>query len=285
MAFQSYYNFSLGANLFGENKWYIDRKMFSITDYYLNKGLTSPFKILQIADLHDTQFGINNCFLTAAVKGIAPDIVLLTGDTVSAGGEYLEQTSRFLKEITTISPVFAILGNHERRKGKEEVISVAFLESGVILLKNELWQGEINGQKINILGLCEQQAITKNDYINAMNGTMVYENHDSELEELCRCDGLKILMSHFPENFALTGDCRYQRFNFDVMFAGHAHGGQFRLKKGVGLYAPGQGLFPLFTDGAYRHKNTRLIVSRGLGNNSPIPRINNKPEVVLLTIK
>lgn len=52
-----------------------------------------------------------------------------------------------------------------------------------------------------------------------------------------------------------------------------------------GLYAPNQGLFPKYTEGVFEKNNTRMIVSRGLGNNVfPILRVNNCYQLVSVTL-
>ncbi|WP_455769208.1 metallophosphoesterase [Marinilactibacillus psychrotolerans] len=96
---------------------------------------------------------------------------------------------------------------------------------------------------------------------------------------LCPHLRFKVLLSHRPELFET-----YAAHGFDLVFSGHAHGGQFRLPFIGGLIAPNQGLFPEYTAGIYSKKQTRMIVSRGLGN-SVIPiRINNRPELVIVTL-
>ena len=88
------------------------------------------------------------------------------------------------------------------------------------------------------------------------------------------------MLSHRPETFQA-----YVENKLDVVFAGHAHGGQFRIPGVGGLVAPGQGLFPTFTSGIYEDNGTNMIVSRGLGNSIIPIRIFNTPEIIVVTLK
>ena len=79
----------------------------------------------------------------------------------------------------------------------------------------------------------------------------------------------------------------YSEYGFDLVLCGHAHGGQWRIP-GIlnGLYAPGQGWFAEFTSGLYTRSGTTMIDSRGLARESTrIPRIFNRPELLLIEIK
>ena len=88
-----------------------------------------------------------------------------------------------------------------------------------------------------------------------------------------------VLLAHHPEQLEI-----YSEYNFDLVFSGHAHGGQVRLIN-IALIAPDQGLFPEFTDGEYKSGDSTLIVSRGIGN-SVIPlRIFCRPHLIYLEIK
>ena len=70
------------------------------------------------------------------------------------------------------------------------------------------------------------------------------------------------------------------------MFAGHAHGGQFCLPFLGGLYAPGQGILPQYTDGIYsKGQSPYLMVTRGLGNSTFPFRLGNRPEIAVLTLQ
>ena len=105
-------------------------------------------------------------------------------------------------------------------------------------------------------------------------------------EQFWRCcsrtspDIYSILLSHRPE---LTK--YYRDSGFDLIVAGHAHGGQFRMPGCPGgLLAPHQGFFPRYAGGQYALGSTSLIVSRGLCINR-LPRIYNPPELVLVDLK
>lgn len=97
--------------------------------------------------------------------------------------------------------------------------------------------------------------------------------------------GIKIVLSHYPENFKAIGDKSYYKYKFDLMFSGHAHGGQFRIPLIGGLYAPAQGIFPKYTAGIHKGIKNNLIISRGLGNSGFPLRLFNKPEIVVVTIE
>lgn len=70
---------------------------------------------------------------------------------------------------------------------------------------------------------------------------------------------------------------------FDLVLSGHLHGGQIRLPFIGGLRSP-HGWFPKYSGGLYPSGNNVKIVSRGLANNSRVPRLNNRPELVLLEL-
>ena len=92
----------------------------------------------------------------------------------------------------------------------------------------------------------------------------------------------RLLLSHRPEFLTL-----YSKYGFDLVFSGHAHGGQICVPGLLpnGLNAPGQGWFPKYTRGAHKLGETTMIVSRGLGPSVIPTRLFNRPELVVCVLK
>jgi predicted MPP superfamily phosphohydrolase len=92
-----------------------------------------------------------------------------------------------------------------------------------------------------------------------------------------------ILLAHEPQ--MIDGYSQPTHPGVDLVFAGHAHGGQIRLPFTDGLFAPGQGILPKLTSGVHVLDNTTMIISRGLGNSTFPLRLFNRPEVVVTELK
>ena len=128
---------------------------------------------------------------------------------------------------------------------------------------------------IQITGLADPDFLTSH-YFEGTNTSKITE----QLHRWSTDENFKILLSHRPELFDL-----YCQNNMDLVFAGHAHGGQIRIPFIGALVAPDQGLFPKYTSGSYSKDSTTMFVSRGLGD-SVIPiRIFNRPEIIAVTVR
>ena len=122
-------------------------------------------------------------------------------------------------------------------------------------------------------------------YMKRAKGNFQYKDYSIIFQEFAKLPGIKLVLCHYPENFKAIGDKSYYKYKFDLMFSGHAHGGQFRLPFVGGLYAPGQGILPKYAGGMYDLKHTKMIVNRGIGNSAFPFRLNNRPEIVVVTLK
>ncbi|MBQ4644719.1 MAG: metallophosphoesterase [Clostridia bacterium] len=230
----------------------------------------SGYKIAHISDLHNTDFGNDNEQLLTLIKDSSPDIIVITGDIVDSRKTDVQIARNFINKASNIAPVYYVTGNHEARVSEENRIDNVSLDENITILHNEdvlIQKGE---SEIQIIGVDDPDFVSvtySEDYMNY------------ELEKYSNSKHFKILLSHRPELFDA-----YVSNNIDVVFSGHAHGGQFRLPFVGGIIAPHQGLFPEYDSGLYTKDNTALIVSRGLGNSIFPFRINNPPEMIIVTL-
>nr|WP_054874520.1 metallophosphoesterase [Oxobacter pfennigii] len=233
------------------------------------------FVIAQISDLHNKEFGNNQNILLDKLKSISPDIIVVTGDLIDRRKYNLEISMEFIEGAVEIAPVYYVSGNHEEWSGKYEDIKSGLLNAGVKVLDDEKDSISIENASIDILGLRDPDFYTS----NYLEGTKTAQL-EANLKKWTNDNGFKILLSHRPELFDL-----YVKSNMDLIFSGHAHGGQVRLPFIGGLVAPDQGFFPKYTSGHHVKNNSTMYISRGLGNSIIPLRIFNRPEIVEVTLK
>lgn len=244
--------------------------------------IKNPIKIIHLSDLHGKQFGKYNKKLYDKIVSTKADLIVFTGDLIDANGKNIDETVAFMGKLNKIVPVFYVAGNHEHRSGKIDEIVSKLKENNIKILLNELDTVEIGKTKINVLGIDEDQG-SYEDYSERAKGQYEYKDNSDLFAKLSRQEGLKLVLSHYPENFALIGNKSYKNYSFDFMFSGHAHGGQWILPFIGGVFAPGQGIHPKYYSGLYGD-GPRMIVSRGLGNSSFPLRLFNKPEIIEVNI-
>lgn len=242
-----------------------------------SRGLPDAFdgyRIAQVSDLHNAEFGDGNQRLLDMLREAEPDMIAITGDLIDSRKTNIAVALAFAEEAVRIAPCYYVSGNHEARVPEYRELKAGLEAAGVTVLDDARVEIEISGKSITVIGVNDPSFHA--DYLTSDAAVM-----DRKLSELPSEDaGFTILLSHRPELFDT-----YAAHNMDLVLTGHAHGGQFRLPLIGGLIAPNQGLFPKYDDGLYSEGNTSMIVSRGLGN-SIIPfRFNNRPEVVLIELK
>lgn len=261
--------------------FYYENNGISTTNYEVDCWIGKDVNVVHLSDLHGKEFGKNNEKLKMLILKEKPDLVVATGDMIDSSLKNMEGVIEFLSDLSKSVKVVYISGNNEQRCKKAEYIFESLKSKGVIVLRNEIITLSLNGVKVNILGMFEKPKGDLHSSLKKINGSYAYENSHKLFKRLESLEGVKIVLSHYPELF----EAEYSKYDFHIMFSGHAHGGQFRIpivKRG--LIAPGQGFFPKYTEGMHGNKN-KLIISRGLGNSTKITRLFNRPEIVKVKIK
>ena len=232
------------------------------------------FRIAQVSDLHNAEFGEGNSKLIQLLSQTEPDIILLTGDLIDSRQTNIKIALAFAQEAMKIAPVYFVSGNHEARVSEYEDLKMGLAEAGVIVLENQKVEITREGESITLMGIDDPSFQESYLFGDAEGVTK------QAIESLQReSDGYTILLSHRPELFDLYVDTE-----MDLVFSGHAHGGQFRLPFIGGLVAPNQGFFPKYDAGLFSEENTTMIVSRGVGNSIVPLRFNNRPEIIVVML-
>ncbi len=225
------------------------------------------FRIVQISDLHNAQFGEDNAQLLEKIRKQKPDIIVITGDLVDSYHPNMDVALSFARQATQIAPVYYITGNHEHRLDYKD-IGKQLEDVGVTALFNESITLTRGDDQISLLGMLDT-SLRKNPA------------RENTLSDLIPTDGsYTVLLAHRPECFD-----SYVLCGVDLALTGHVHGGQFRLPFVGGLYAPGQGAFPTYDAGLFTEGQTNMIISRGVGPSRFPFRLNNRPEIVVVTLK
>lgn len=224
------------------------------------------FKIVHISDLHNAEFGDGQKDLIDKIKAQDADIIVITGDMIDSRRTDVDKAVELITGLGNKIPVYYVTGNHESRVREYNELESKLIENGVTVLKNESVKIEKDSSFINVIGVDDPSfGMSANDIFHTV----------SEL----KTDGYDVLLSHRPELFET-----YCESGAELVLCGHAHGGQVRIPFIGGIVAPNQGLFPEYTAGSYKSGSTEMIVSRGLGNSIIPLRVNNPPELVVITL-
>lgn len=226
------------------------------------------YKIAQISDLHNKEFGKNNKNLLGILEEEEPDIIVITGDVVDDSRTDIEAALEFVKGAVEIAPVYYVTGNQEYWLSRDDwdKLMQGMEERGVTLLDNETVSIEKeNTESFYLIGLGDK---------SLSNNTLATLCADLDPQKL------QILLAHEPQYIE-----KYSKAGVDLVFSGHAHGGQFRLPFIGGFFAPDQGFFPKYAAGTYLMNNTTMVVSRGLGNSRIPVRLFNRPDVVIVILQ
>lgn len=223
------------------------------------------YSIVQLSDLHNAEFGRDNRKLLEKIMKLDPDMIVFTGDIVDSDHTDIDVSLKLAEELALHCPVYYVTGNHEYRLSADErsVLLSGLSEAGVTVLDNTSVKINRGDGFFNLIGLDDNSL------------------YDDTLEDIISSSdkALNVVLAHEPQYLS-----NYEKAGADLVFAGHAHGGQIVIPFVGPVFAPGQGLWPDHTDGEYFSGDTEMIVSRGLGNSVFPLRIFNYPQIVCVKL-
>ena len=233
-------------------------------------------RIVELSDLHLNEFGEDNADLVRKISNLAPDIIAVAGDMNIDDNVNYSSVLSLMEKLVKIAPVYYAPGNHEwagrYARGSTELFD-DIEATGVHWMNGTYEDVQIKGSKLRIGGFFEwpgaqlERDISR-QVADAMNG------ESNDLSDTCT-----ILICHCPEVL----DTSLAQYQFDLVFSGHVHGGQVRIGS-QGLWSTSQGFLPKYTSGVMTIGRSKVVISRGLGDSEPYPRIFNQPELVVVDV-
>lgn len=233
------------------------------------------FRIAHISDLHSESAP---CLARAIADG-KPDIIVITGDILHDDDRPTAGVFAFLEQLLDIAPVYMVSGNHDLWNTSLHDFLHRACAAGVHFIDDRMEILERGGAQIAVFGM--------RDPFGKAPG-VIKKSLSRSVRTLPDYDGFKILLFHRANQFEKIKD-----LGFDLILSGHMHGGQVRLP-GVGGVLPPKSslvenergvLFPNYCAGVFKSNGTTMLVNRGIGNPMIIPRLFNRPELGIVTLR
>ena len=250
----------------------IQTSYYNVANYLIPSEFNN-YKIIQLSDLHCKKFGPNQSKLISKIQQLSPDLIVMTGDMIDRKQTNLSNTEDLFKGVSKIAPVFVVSGNHEIYSNELQIaMSKLYKKYNITHLSNTSSTLSKGNSTLKIYGL---------DFIGSY-----IENEDIINNLLSSClvpapnNCFSILLNHRSDILD-----NISTYNYTLVLSGHAHGGIIRLPFIGGLISNKLSLFPKYDSGMYHQNSSTMIVSRGLGNSNRLPRILNRPDLVLITLK
>jgi len=233
------------------------------------------YRVVQLSDLHMTDFGTNDENLINAVKKQKPDIIVITGDMLNdhsqiANESQTEKISPFLEELAQLAPCYFVSGNHEWASGEIAKLTELLAILNIVYLHNDYVLLKKGSDSIVLAG------------VEDPNGPKDMTKPDALIDKISKKYPGKYVMLLAHRNDWLK---KYPNLEVNTILCGHSHGGIVRLPFLGGVFGTEHDFFPKYDAGVFNERNYDLFVSRGLGGDTIIPRFLNNPELVTVVLK
>lgn len=257
------------------NIYYCANTIVTTKYTYQTNEIDTNLRFVFISDLHNKEFGENNCNLVNKIKEIKPDFIAVGGDMVTNDYVNDDVMKNLLTQISDIAPTYCVLGNHELNLADRIDFEKDINETGAMLLDNKSVVFEKDNEQIIIGGLSDYPFYE----FNGPDYDVPERYFWDEFTEDAKSD-FSILLHHQPEYIGSI----LEDTEIDLVMCGHTHGGLIQIPFLGGLVAPNQGFFPEYDLGEYMFDDTKMIISAGLSVSNWVPRINNPAEICIVEI-
>lgn len=257
----------------------IDGNRFTVVHYKIESDkIKKNYRLVLLADLHNKQYGKDHEKLLQQIEKQEPEAILIAGDILTAKPEYpLEIAVSLISKLSRKYPIYYGMGNHETRlflypevyksmgKDYEEMLK----KEGVFLMRNTT--GKLS-EEVLVTGLEIDRK-----YYKRFRKTPMDSHYLEGIVGKKEKEKFQILLAHNPDYFE-----EYSDWGADLVLSGHLHGGMVRLPFLGGVVSPAFRFFPQYDGGQFFRKESRMILSRGLGMHTIPIRVFNPGELVVL---
>ena len=250
------------------------------------KNLPMAFDGIKVCHISDIHIGSlkNRLAVRGGIDMILnekPDIILFTGDLVNDRASELKGWGDDLSKIRAPLGVFSVLGNHDygeysdwkdnnaKNKNFNDLL-YSQKEFGWKLLRNENTNIEVDGERLNIIGV-ENWASSRFQQYGDLDSA--YKGIEEE--------NFKLLMSHNPSHWNAEVTNNFK--DIDLTLSGHTHGLQYGIDIGKFRVSPVRLAYKQWAD-LYSSNDQFIYVNRGFGFMGYPGRVGILPEITILEL-
>lgn len=236
-------------------------RVLDISRSYDMFTMQTDVTVAHFSDLHFSRWYKPRRFnkVIKSLIEVKPDLIVFTGDLIDNYQKWpSKQTQKLISKLKRVSAPMgkiAVLGNHDFKSDGQYFVQEVLKEAGFTVLVNDDIFGSDEHISMNIAGIADQESHHVNYY------------YESTLAEW------HLLLIHQPDYIDQVRNLD----TYDLVLAGHSHGGQIRLP-----------FYRMTNKGAQRYthslylptKNTLLSVTAGIGMTQLPMRFGVPPEIL-----
>ncbi len=248
---------------------FVELNWVETTHHEVEAPVGSRIRIAHLSDVHTRDLGRREQNVLAIVRKEAPDLIVVTGDTISEEADY-DKAARFLKGLNAPLGVWTVRGNWEVATDWEGFVKRTPRYKG--MPEHEFYQR----QGVNLLSN-EATFLKDGVWLMGVDDSNYGRPNFQEAAKQAHDARFRILLTHAPSYFPLVAG------QVDLVLVGHTHGGQIHFPFLPLFYCPDGGCGN-YVSGWYERAGSRLYVSRGVGYSIFPLRLGARPEVAIIDV-
>ncbi|MDO4562964.1 MAG: metallophosphoesterase family protein [Clostridia bacterium] len=255
-----------------------DSERVVVSEYtIINERLPASFNGFTIAFISDSHDRADVEKIVSITESIEPDLILLGGDMINMDTTDYANFECLCTKLRALCDVYYAYGNHELWSiDGEQITAGDVARKALVNVLNDETAEIVRGEdRIVVAGYRDLQ-------YSDFTMTQQFYKMEEKLEKLQKAcgDDFTVLLFHRANYFDTVA-----KYAFDVVLAGHTHGGYINLPK-IRDYILMQHIGNTkYVRGEYAAGSSIMLVSGGLGQDDAFPRVFNTPEILKVVLR